>query len=166
VERVPPQPAKHEAPPEMAHPVAPAAKSDAPGPEYIVHKAHDLGAPHFQPEPIALADKSTRWVALAGQLFAYLGVGTLTVGAVLVLMGYFGGTPNYSSTGWLVTTAGQMLLMLGVVTLISGGMEQTTQEVARRIDTIGERIGRIERMTVGTGSSGSPESDADDSRHS
>lgn len=128
--------------------------------ELVVHAAHGIAAPHFPSAPVVLSDNSTRWVALAGQLFAYLGVGTLTVGAVLVLMGYFGDTPNYSSTGWLVTTAGQMLLMLGVVTLISGGMEQTTQEVARRIDTIGERIGRIERMKIGSGSSASPESES------
>jgi hypothetical protein len=84
-------------------------------------------------------------VALAGQLFAYVGVAGLTVGTVLVLMGYFGGPASYATTGWLITTAGQMLLFLGVVTLVSGGMEQTTQEVARRIDTIGERLVRIEQ---------------------
>ncbi|MEI4884364.1 hypothetical protein, partial [Klebsiella pneumoniae] len=76
---------------------------------------------------------------------AYIGVGGLTVGTALVLMGYFGGPASYATTGWLVTTAGQMLLFLGVVTLVSGGMEQTTQEVARRIDTIGERLVRIEQ---------------------
>lgn len=113
--------------------------------EMIVHHAHAPTPPHYQSAPVSLADKSSKWVTLAGQLFAYLGVGALTIGTVLVLMGYFGGPASYATTGWLITTAGQMLLFLGVVTLVSGGMEQTTQEVARRIDTIGERLVRIEQ---------------------
>ncbi len=117
------------------------------GPGQIVHQAHALppGPPHFQTAPVSLADKSSKWVTLVGQIFAYLGVGGLTVGTSLVLLGYFGGPASYVTTGWLVTTAGQMLLFLGVVTLVSGGMEQTTQEVARRIDTLGERLVRIEQ---------------------
>ena len=113
--------------------------------DLIVHAAHAPNPPHLQTAPVSLADKSSKWVTLVGQLFAYLGVGGLTVGTVLVPMGYFGGPANYATTGWLITTAGQMLLFLGVVTLVSGGMEQTTQEVARRIDTLGERLIRIEQ---------------------
>ena len=101
--------------------------------------------PIFKRRFISLADKSTRWVTLVGQIFAYIGVAGLTVGTSLILMGYFGGPVNYATTGWLVATAGQMLLFLGVITLVSGGMEQTTQEVARRIDTLGERLVRIEQ---------------------
>jgi hypothetical protein len=115
------------------------------GKDNIIHQAHAPNPPHFQVVPVMLADKSSKWVTLVGQIFAYLGVGGLTVGTALVLMGYFGGPASYATTGWLVTTAGQMLLFLGVVTLVSGGMEQTTQEVARRIDTIGERLIRIEQ---------------------
>jgi len=122
--------------------------------DVVIHQAHGPNPPHFQPAPVSLADKSSKWVALAGQIFAYLGVGGLTIGTVLVLMGYFGGPASYATTGWLVTTAGQMLLFLGVVTLVSGGMEQTTQEVARRIDTIGERLVRIEQAAW----NGKPES--------
>jgi hypothetical protein len=114
-------------------------------PDVIVHHAHAPSPPHYQGAPISLADKSSKWVALVGQLFAYLGVGGLTIGTVLVLMGYFGGPASYATTGWLIATAGQMLLFLGIVTLVSGGMEQTTQEVARRIDTLGERLVRIEQ---------------------
>jgi hypothetical protein len=40
-----------------------------------------------------------------------------------------------------------MLLFLGVVTLVSGGMEQTSEEVARRVEIIGERILRIEQAS-------------------
>ena len=117
------------------------------GRDNIVHQAHDPNPPHFQSAPVSMADRSSKWVTLVGQIFAYLGVAGVTVGTSLVLMGYFGGPASYATTGWLVATAGQMLLFLGVVTLVSGGMEQTTQEVARRIDTLGERLVRIEQAT-------------------
>lgn len=116
--------------------------------DVVIHRAHPPNPPHFTAVPVTLADSSTRWVTLAGQIFAYIGVGGLTVGTALILMGYFGGPASYATTGWLVATAGQMLLFLGVVTLVSGGMEQTTQEVARRIDTLGERLGRIEQAAA------------------
>lgn len=124
------------------------AAAEMPARDVVIHSPHPLTGPHFQPAPIPLADKSTRWVATVGQMCAYFGVGGLFVGTVLVLMGYFSGPISYATTGWLVTTAGQMLLFLGVITLVSGGMEQTTQEVARRIDTLGERLIRIEHATA------------------
>lgn len=134
-------------------------KHDQPAAVHYAHPAHGVNAPHIPVAP-ALApvpDRGTRWVALAGQLFAYFGVGGLTVGTVLVLIGYFGGPGSYATTGWLVATAGQMLLFLGVVTLVSGGMEQTTHEVARRIDTLGERLERIELAARGSGGAGPAE---------
>ncbi|NDE18363.1 hypothetical protein EBZ80_25955, partial [bacterium] len=54
------------------------------------------------------------------------------------------GPAHYAATGWMLTTVGQMMLFLGVVTLISGGLEQTTAEVTRRIDRLGERLIHIE----------------------
>jgi hypothetical protein len=149
VARHPPSPAPSPPPVEKL----PSAPRDV-----IVHQAHGPNPPHFLPAPVSLADKSSKWVTLAGQLFAYIGVGGLTVGTVLVLMGYFGGPASYATTGWLITTAGQMLLFLGVVTLVSGGMEQTTQEVARRIDTIGERLVRIEHAAWNGKTESPPES--------
>jgi hypothetical protein len=140
-------------PSHVVPPVPAVEKLSSASRDVIVHQAHGPNPPHFLPAPVSLADKSSKWVTLAGQLFAYVGVGGLTVGTVLVLMGYFGGPASYATTGWLITTAGQMLLFLGVVTLVSGGMEQTTQEVARRIDTIGERLVRIEHAAW----SGKPE---------
>jgi hypothetical protein len=62
-----------------------------------------------------------------------------------VLWGHFGGPAQYAPTGWLVATAGQMLLFLGVVTLISGGMQQTTQQVTSRVEYIGNRMLRFEQ---------------------
>ena len=55
----------------------------------------------------------------------------------------------------IAATAGQMMLFLGVVTLVSGGMEQTTQEVARRVDSLGERLVKIEQAAF-TGKSQAP----------
>lgn len=110
--------------------------------------AAETVAPHFELPPLppeekpAEANSQTFW----GQILAYAGVLALTVGGVMVLLGYFGGSSwqAYAPTGWLITTIGQMLLFLGVVTLVSGGMEHTTDEVSRRIDRIGHRMIRIE----------------------
>jgi hypothetical protein len=110
--------------------------------------SHPAPAPHFDIE--AAFDqrrKPGRGESLWGQLLAYAGVGILTVGTGLVVWGYFGGPDSYTPTGWLLATAGQMLLFLGVVTLISGGMEQTTHEVTQRIERLGDHIIRIERHT-------------------
>src|SRR5690606_37695927 len=113
-----------------------------------VDGSHTAPAPHFDIE--AAFDqrrKPGRGESLWGQLLAYAGVGVLTVGTGLVVWGYFGGPDSYTPTGWLLATAGQMLLFLGVVTLISGGMEQTTHEVTQRIERLGDHIIRIERHT-------------------
>ena len=140
-----------DAPPPVppAPPVVASNFSDPSGREAIVHSSHAVaGNPHVEAAALLSrrkkSDRGSRWVTLVGQLAAYLGVGTLTVGASMVLMAYFGGPENYAPTGWLVTTAGQMLLFLGVVTLVSGGMEQTTQEVTDRIDNLGAHILRME----------------------
>ncbi len=119
------------------------------------HHRHDSSAPppHFPGEPMwddlpaqKKNSSSARLQSFWGQMLAYAGVLALTIGAAFVLLGYFGGPEwqTYTPTGWLITTTGQMLLFLGVVTLVSGGMEQTTEEVARRIDRLGQRIVRIE----------------------
>lgn len=116
---------------------------------YMLHPPHPVPGPHFDAQP-EVENKSTNWVAFAAQMVSYLGVITLTTGTVLVLMGHFGGHAQYAPMGWLVTTAGQMLLFLGVVTLISSGMEQTTHDVARRIDGLGEKLFRVEQTAAWT----------------
>ena len=114
------------------------------------HAAHGPSSPpHFRTEALPAFESSPPRAnpqAFWGQMLAYVGVLALTVGAAFVLMGYFGGPEwqPYAPTGWLITTTGQMLLFLGVVTLVSGGMEQTTEEVARRIDHIGHHVIRLE----------------------
>ena len=85
------------------------------------------------------------WSSLAGQFLAYAGVLGMTAGACMVVWSYFGGPANYAPTGWLLATAGQMLLFFGVVTLVSGGLEQTTEQVNKRIEQLGDHIIRIEQ---------------------
>lgn len=160
---IPPQtqfverPVRQGPPSPQAHPPVAA---EMPARDVVIHPPHGVNRPHFQPALVPVSDKSSKWMTLVGQLFAYFGVGGLFVGTVLVLMGYFSGPASYATTGWLITAAGQMLLFLGVITLVSGGMEQTTQEVARRIDTLGERLIRIEHATANHNGDPHPHEDA------
>jgi sulfite exporter TauE/SafE len=115
-----------------------------------LHRIHgpDLGGPNFDIQGSLLESdrRKTNWTYVLGQLLAYAGVALLTVGSTLVLWGYFGGPASYAPTGWLTTMAGQMLLILGVVTLVSGGMEQTNEDVRVRIERLGERMIRFEQI--------------------
>jgi hypothetical protein len=81
---------------------------------------------------------------MLGLLSAYLGILVLTAGTAVVLWSYFGNHPQFAPTGWLIGTVGQMLLLLGVVTLVSSGLEQTTAAVAREIDRLNGEYLRIE----------------------
>jgi hypothetical protein len=84
--------------------------------------------------------RSMPWMATVGQLVAYAGVGGLTCGAVLVLWSHFGGPAHYAPTGWLLTTIGQMLLFLGVVTLVAGSLERITADFDRRWKQMSEQL--------------------------
>lgn len=100
----------------------------------------------------AIATKTERGgigAQIAGQVLAYSGVLALTLGTALVIWGYFGGPPDYAPTGWLIATGGQMLLFLGVVTLVAGGLEQTSRDVRVRVESLGERLIRIEQAATG-----------------
>lgn len=99
------------------------------------------------------------WYNLVGQIFAYLGIICLTAGTCGVIVSYFGGPASYAPYGWLGATIGQMFLFLGIVILISAGMEQTSQElrqtvdqrmdeVTQRLDQIGTQIMRIEEANL------------------
>jgi hypothetical protein len=132
-------------------------RAEQPVPYAAVERRDDqphehLSAPHFDLATFSTSTsdrKPGRQESVFGQLLAYLGVGLLTVGTALVVWGYFGGADvqRYQSTGWLISTAGQMLLFLGVVTLVSGGMQQTTHEVSQRVEYLGGRMLRIEQST-------------------
>lgn len=127
----------------------PRASATAPRPE-PVHEAH-LPAPHFARQPARARQTSSRgnWASAFGQLLAYAGVLGLTVGTTLVLWGYFGGGAyqSYTPTGWLIATLGQMLMFLGVMTVVSGGMEQTRADVSRSIESLGDQLLRIEQSS-------------------
>jgi len=108
-----------------------------------------IASPHFDLQTYLdqHPQKAGRSETLWGQLVAYAGVAVLTVGTTMVLWGYFGGLGKYTSTGFLISTAGQMLLFLGVVTLVSGGMQQTSQDVSTRVEYLGDRMIRMEQAT-------------------
>lgn len=132
---------------------------------------HRMDATHQSardPEP-AMAPAATNktsaepvsggWYNNIGQMLAYLGIICLTAGTCGVIVSYFGGPASYAPYGWLGATIGQMFLFLGIVILISAGMEQTSQElrqtvdqrmdeVTQRLDQIGTRIMRIEEANL------------------
>ncbi len=111
-----------------------------------IDDAHDstMRGPHFE----VTAPRRSNLTSATGQFLAYLGVLGLTVGTAMVIYGHFGGYSEYTPTGWLVTTVAQMLLFLGVINLVSGGIEQNNEDVSRRINTLGEQLIRIEQVTT------------------
>ena len=112
-----------------------------------------LAGPHFAvPQPQA-PQKAKRALAVTGQVLAYTGAAALTGGAALVMIGYLGGPSSYAPSGWFTTMLGQLLLFLGVITLVAAGMEQTSEEVSRRVDSLHEQLGRLETLGQQTRSS-------------
>ena len=95
--------------------------------------------------PGATTSALTHSTSLWGQLLAYVGVLGLTAGGALIVWNGFGHAPLNTPTSWLIATAGQMLLFLGIVTLVSSGLEQTNEEVTRRVRVLGEQLLRIEQ---------------------
>lgn len=110
-----------------------------------IDEAHDdaIRGPHFQ----VTAPKRTNLTSMTGHVLAYLGVLGLTVGTAIVICGHFLGYSDYTPTGWLVTTVAQMMLFLGVINLVSGGIDQTNEDVSNRINNLGEQLLRIEQVT-------------------
>ena len=119
----------------------PVATASRPEPRRVMNWMPSWDPAFWRTEPSA----SSGWTAAAGQLLAYAGVLGLTAGACMVVWSYFGGPASYAPTGWLIATAGQMLLFFGVITLVSGGLEQTTEQVNKRIEQLGDHIIRIEQ---------------------
>lgn len=133
---------------ESPPPVAPQVAASTKVVQRRLDPAHEaLGGPHFDLQSFLDQDsrKPGKSESTWGQVLAYAGVGLITVGTTLVLWSWFGKTPQYAPTGWLICTVGQMLLFLGVTTLISGGMQQTSHEVTRRVEYLGDRILRFEQ---------------------
>ncbi|QDT48859.1 hypothetical protein Pan258_29050 [Symmachiella dynata] len=120
--------------------------------------------PELPPKPAAKRGGGSLMVL--GQILAYIGVLSLTIGSTFVLWGFFGDKPHYAPMGWLVLTAGQMLLFLGIVTIVSGGIEQTTSTVDIQFTALNEQILRIEQAVhsqTATGPSAANPSVHDDS---
>jgi len=119
------------------------------------HPGHDVPAapPHFPLEASRTSSSAAGGGRQAawGQLLAYIGVLGLTSGAALIIWHYFGTAPVDAPTAWLVATIGQMLLFLGVIMLVSGGIEQTTDEVSERVRILGEQLVRIEQAAHNRG---------------
>ena len=111
-----------------------------------IDEPHGSGVrgPHFEVAPPPRSNMTT----VIGQALAYIGVISLLIGTSLVILGHFGGESEYTPTGWLITTVAQMLLFLGIINLVSGGMEQHNDEVARRIYSLSEHLIRIEQTTA------------------
>lgn len=109
-----------------------------------IDEPHDSVArgPHFQ----VTAPRRSNFTSVTGQFLAYVGVLGLTVGTAMVIYGHFGGYSEYTPTGWLVTTVAQMMLFLGVINLVSGGMEQTNSDVSQRMEYLGSQLMRIEQV--------------------
>lgn len=107
------------------------------------HESASLRGPHFH----VTAQKRSSLTSLTGQFLAYIGVLGLTVGTAIVIYGHFGGMSEYTPTGWLVTTVAQMLLFLGIINLVSGGIEQNNNDVSHRINVLGEQLMRLEQVT-------------------
>ncbi|MCA9082611.1 MAG: hypothetical protein KDA81_01080 [Planctomycetaceae bacterium] len=103
----------------------------------------NLRGPHFQ----VTSPRRSNLTSATGQFLAYVGVLGLTVGTAMVIYGHFGGYSEYTPTGWLVTTVAQMMLFLGVINLVSGGIEQNNDDVSQRINSLGEQLMRIEQVT-------------------
>ncbi len=110
-----------------------------------IDEPHDsaIRGPHFQ----VTAPRRSNITTITGQFLAYAGVLGLTIGTAMVIYGHFGGYSDYTPTGWLVTTVAQMMLFLGVINLVSGGIEQTNDDVSQRINVLGEQLMRIEQVT-------------------
>lgn len=117
--------------------------------------SHSANKGQVDVQSVITRDKpqNTNWIGLFGQFLAYGGVGLLTVGTCMILMGYFGGKEGLAPQGWLISTIGQMSLLLGIVTLVSSGIEQSSNEVTNHIASLDDRIMRIEMATLANYSS-------------
>lgn len=99
----------------------------------VSHHAHHESTHHPQPPRSSVS-------AVVGQILAYLGVVVLTGGVVMAVFSFFGGPENMMPIGLLTAAGGQMVLFLGVVTLVSAGIERAASETIWRIDYLAEEV--------------------------
>jgi len=103
-----------------------------------------VSPPHVAPPDGSTTNPLTHSTSLWGQLIAYLGVLGLTAGGSLIVWNGFGHAPINTPTSWLIATGGQMLLFLGLIMLVSSGLEQTSEDVHRQVRALGDQLHRIE----------------------
>jgi|GEM_PF-5220702 len=107
------------------------------------HSTHlEFPAPHFHiPNKSEFLEESTEssMTILAGYMLSYLGVLGLLTGTVLVVIGYFKGPPNYMPMGWIINAFGQLLLYLGIVTLVSNKMDRMKSSLISEFHYIREQ---------------------------
>jgi hypothetical protein len=89
--------------------------------------------PAKAPIPLPPRSSSGVWLSTMGHLAAYAGIGLITCGTVLVIWSHYGGPATYAPTGWLIAALGQMLFFLGLVNLVSGGLEQTSADLRQQL---------------------------------
>ncbi len=139
--QVAPQPASQYAPP--APPTYYPPQQYAP--QQYAHTGHpSLQGPHFS---VSVAPQRTvSNSAFAAQVIAFIGVLGLTLGTFVLLYTHFLATDTDAllAPGWVVAAVSQLVLLLGVVMLVSAGLNQTSREVAWRVESLGERLNRIE----------------------
>ena len=88
--------------------------------------------------------RQAKWVASTAQFLTYCGIGGLTVGTSCVIWGYFGNVASYLPLGWLVLSFGQMLLFLGMVTMVSCSVEQSNTDLTRQLAEIQKHLARLQ----------------------
>lgn len=134
-----------------------AANPPTAGPQRRVTQARHatVRGPHFEVrEQIrSRQTQQTNWVAVVSQFLSYCGVAGLTIGTACVIWGYFGGIASYLPVGWVVLTFGQMLLFLGMITLVSTGIENSSAEMTRQLDALRDRLNAMERNRESDGHS-------------
>lgn len=88
-----------------------------------------------------------------------VGILGLTFGTGLLLYSRFvlPEAESVLAAGWVVAAVSQLILLLGIVMLVSAGLQQTSQEVASRVNHLGERLTRIEYASWGRGDGTPPQ---------
>lgn len=79
-----------------------------------------------------------------GLLLAYGGVGIIALGAIQIVCGLARGQPGSTIYGWIAAIVGHLLVLLGVVTLVTHGLEQAAADLTEKLDRLGERLIRLE----------------------
>ena len=78
-----------------------------------------------------------------GLALAYGGVAVVGIGALWILVSLAAdGSP---ACGWVLAVLGHLFVLLGVVTLVRHGLEQSAADTAERLERLSERLLRIEQ---------------------